>query len=59
MCAAQGLDFLSDPVGRHVAAVHAAIRSAIPHLDEDRALSADIAQATELIRAGVLVGASA
>lgn len=57
MCAAQGLDFLSDPVGPQVAAVHAAVRDAIPHLDEDRALSADIAQATELIRAGVLMDA--
>jgi histidine ammonia-lyase len=58
MCAAQGLDFLSDSVGPHVAAVHAAVRDAIPHLDEDRALSADIAQATELVRAGVLIDAS-
>lgn len=58
MCAAQGLDFLPDPVGPRVAAVHAAIRSAIPHLDEDRALAADIAQATELIRGGSLISAA-
>ena len=57
MCAAQGLDFLPDPVGPRVAAVHGAVRAAIAHLDEDRALAADIAQAAELIRSGSLLSA--
>lgn len=57
MCAAQGLDFLSDPVAPVVAAVHAVVRGAIAHLDEDRALAADIAQAAELIHTGALISA--
>lgn len=58
MCAAQGLDFLTEPVGPRVAAAHAVVRAAIPHLEEDRVVATDIALAVELVRTGALIEAS-
>jgi len=43
LAAAQGIDFLSkDAPGKGTGAVHTAIRSIVPHLDDDRVLSPDI-----------------
>lgn len=44
--------------GRAVAAAHAAIREAIPFLDRDRALDAEVATAVRLVREGVILGAA-
>jgi histidine ammonia-lyase len=56
LCAAQGLDFRAPLMpGEGVAAAHAAIRAAVPHLDEDRPPAPDVAAVLELIRDGTLV----
>jgi histidine ammonia-lyase len=58
MCAAQGLDLrapLSPAAGTRAA--RDAIRARIPHLDEDRDLSVDIAEATALVSSGALLAA--
>lgn len=44
--------------GRAVAAAHAAIRQAIPFLDRDRALDAEVATAVRLVRDGTILGAA-
>ena len=51
LCAAQGLDFRA-PLrpGAGVAAAHAAVRSAVPHLDVDRPPSPDIAAVRGLLK---------
>ena len=59
LCAAQGLDFLR-PLrpGRGVAAAHARLRRAIPHLDGDRFLRPDLETATSgALAEGVLAAA--
>jgi histidine ammonia-lyase len=56
LCAAQGLDFRA-PLrpGAGVAAAHAAVRRIVPHLDDDRPPSPDIAAVRELVHAGDLL----
>lgn len=44
--------------GRAVAAAHAAIRSAIPFLDRDRALDQEVATAVALVRDGTVLAAA-
>lgn len=59
MCAAQGLDLrapLASAPG--TGAARSAIRARIPHLDEDRELSVDIAEATSLVASGGLLAAA-
>jgi histidine ammonia-lyase len=55
MCAAQGLDYRlplrPSPV---IARAHAAIRSAVPHLDEDRIPAPDIETIARLLRSNLL-----
>lgn len=58
LCAAQGIDFLAEPVGSGVAAAHEAIRGLVPHLDEDRALAPDIETVSQLVRSGTLLSAA-
>jgi histidine ammonia-lyase len=56
MCAAQGVDFRSPlKPGRGVAAAHAAVRSRVTRLSEDRVLSGDIAALADLIASGAFV----
>ena len=51
LAAAQGIDFLNaDSPGRGTGAVHAAVRSIVPHLEEDRVLSPDILAISDAIR---------
>lgn len=58
LCAAQALDLRGNiPPGAGVAAAHRAIRAAVPHLDDDRVMSTDIARITALIEDGSLVTA--
>lgn len=58
MCAAQGLDLRAplDPAPGTRAA-RDVIRSRVPHLDEDRDLSVDIAAMTDLVASGALLDA--
>jgi histidine ammonia-lyase len=58
MCAAQGLD-LRAPLrpAPGTRAARDAIRSRVPHLDEDRDLSVDIAETTALVSSGALLDA--
>jgi len=58
LCAAQGIDFLVQDVGSALTAAHAAIRSAVPHVDEDRPPAPDIELAVELVRSGGLLSAA-
>lgn len=58
LCAAQGIDFLADPVGPGLVAAHDAIRAQVPHLDEDRALAPDIEAVSHLVRSGALLSAA-
>ncbi len=56
--AAQALDFRAPlAFGRGTAIAHREIRARVPHLDDDRALSLDIAAARELVASGDLVRA--
>ena len=56
--AAQALDFRAPlSFGRGTAIAHREIRAAVPHLDDDRNLSVDIAAARELVSSGRLVRA--
>lgn len=57
LCAAQGIDFLTEQVAPGVAAAHEAIRAAVPHLDEDRPPAPDIDQVLDLVRSGALLSA--
>jgi histidine ammonia-lyase len=55
LTAAQALDLLKPlRAGKGAEAARAALRRRIPHLDEDRVLATDIAQARELVDAEVL-----
>ena len=59
LCAAQGLDFRAPTrPGRGVARAHAALRSVVPHLDEDRPPAPDIEAVVPLIRDGSLLEAA-
>ena len=57
LCAAQGIDFLTERVAPGVAAAHEAIRAAVGHLDEDRPPAPDIDQVLDLVRSGGLLRA--
>ncbi|MFO7768709.1 MAG: histidine ammonia-lyase [bacterium] len=59
LCAVQAIDFHAplEP-GRGTAAVHRAVRDHIPHLAEDRVLSADIETARGLLADGTLIEAA-
>ncbi len=55
LCAAQGVDFLRPlQPGTGTTRVHAAVRAAIAHLDEDRLLEDDLAAGRRLLHDGVL-----
>ncbi len=60
VCAAQAIDFRA-PIrpAAGTAAVHEAIRSRVPHLDEDRSISAEIETVAGMVRDGSLVAAAA
>ncbi|MCI9510846.1 MAG: histidine ammonia-lyase [Oscillibacter sp.] len=54
--AAQAVDLRGDiRLGKYTQAAYAAIREAIPTMDENRAVSGDLHRAYELIRSGVLL----
>ena len=58
LCAAQALDLFTNlKPGEGTLAAYQAIRGAIPHLDTDRFLAADIAAMRELMRSGAILGA--
>ncbi|MGH2382535.1 MAG: histidine ammonia-lyase [Candidatus Limnocylindria bacterium] len=59
LCAAQGIDFLSDGVASGIAAAHEAIRAVVLHLDEDRSPAPDIEHVIELVHSGSLLDAGA
>lgn len=60
VCAAQAVDLRApDQPGAGTAAVLAAIRDRIPHLNEDRVLSGEIETAADMVRDGTLVAAAA
>ncbi len=51
LCAAQGIDFLAPlKPGKGTASAHKLIRQRVPHLDEDRNVSEDIAKVLELTK---------
>ena len=53
LCAAQGVDYRAPlTAGRGVARAHRAVRSIVPRLDDDRALSGDIELIAEALAAG-------
>ena len=54
LCACQALDFRPGRPGVGSAALHALIRERIPHLDEERSVSAEIDAVRNLISAGVI-----
>lgn len=59
LCAAQGLDFhapLTTSPALH--RVHALLRERVPHLDEDRVIHTDLADARELIVSGAVLRAA-
>ena len=59
LCAAQGLDFrLPLRPGPGLAAAHAAVRSAVPHLAADRPPAPDIGRVRELLASGALLAAA-
>jgi len=59
LAATQGIDFLGpDRAGNGVRAVHAVVRSLVPHLEEDRVLSPDIAAIRDAIHDFVIVDAA-
>jgi len=58
MCAAQALDlFTNMQPGAGTQAAYAVIRKVVPHLEDDRILSKDVAQIVDLIRSGVILDA--
>jgi histidine ammonia-lyase len=58
LLAAQALDFRAPlHYGRGTSIAHRAVRAIVPHLDDDRILSLDIAAARELVASGALVRA--
>ncbi|MCL2200711.1 MAG: histidine ammonia-lyase [Oscillospiraceae bacterium] len=58
LAAAQGIDFLEEKPGIGTDAVHAAVRSLVTHLDEDRVLHPDIIAVQKAIRNGFLLAAA-
>ena len=55
-CAAQGMDYYEDlDPGVGTAAAYETVRNAVPHLDDDRPVDADVAAVTDLICDGTLV----
>lgn len=52
LSACQGIDFGMGDLGVGTSAAYHEIRSALPHLDEDRVLSRDFATALDLVRSG-------
>ena len=54
LCACQALDFRPGNPGAGSAALHALIRERIPHLDEERSVSAEIDAVGRLISTGVI-----
>ncbi|MCL2226206.1 MAG: histidine ammonia-lyase [Oscillospiraceae bacterium] len=59
LAAAQGIDFLKPATpGRGTEAVHAAVRSLVPHLEEDRVLHPDIIVIRDAIRNETILGAA-
>jgi histidine ammonia-lyase len=59
VCAAQAIDFRRpDQPAAGTAAVHAAIREVVPHLDADRMLSGEIETVADMVRDGTLVAAA-
>jgi histidine ammonia-lyase len=55
LCACEGIDYRRPlHTGPRLEAVHALVRSLIPHLDEDRVMSPDIQASTDLIRSGAV-----
>jgi histidine ammonia-lyase len=54
LCAAQGIDFLK-PLTPGVGSGkgHAAVRAVVPHLEEDRNVSEDIAKVKEIVKVGI------
>ena len=57
-CAAQALDlFTNMQPGAGTQAAYAVIRKVVPHLEDDRILSKDVAQIVGLIRSGVILDA--
>jgi histidine ammonia-lyase len=58
LCAAQALDLRGNlPPGAGVAAAHRALRAQVPHLEQDRLMSADIARANAMLEDGSLLAA--
>jgi histidine ammonia-lyase len=59
LCAAQGLDFRA-PMrpGAGLARAHAALRTRVPHLVDDRSPAPDLAAARELVHSGDLLAAA-
>jgi histidine ammonia-lyase len=58
MCAAQALDlFTNMQPGAGTQAAYAVIREVVPHLENDRILSKDVAQIVGLIRSGAILDA--
>ncbi len=59
LCAAQALEFRKTAAwGRGTAAAHAAVRTAVPALNDDRVLAPDLAEAAALVREGRVVQAA-
>ncbi|MDV3457705.1 histidine ammonia-lyase [Sphingomonas sp. HF-S4] len=55
LAAAQGYDFHAPVTSSEaIRAVHAEVRAAVPHLDDDRYFHPDIAAATQIVRSGRL-----
>jgi histidine ammonia-lyase len=58
LLAAQALDFRAPlSYGRGTSIAHRAVRETVPHLDDDRILSVDIAAVRKLMASGALVRA--
>src|SRR5437763_1980136 len=56
LCAAQALDFLAPlKTSKRGQVVHAAIRAAVPTMEQDRSLANDFIRVAELIRSGALI----
>ncbi|MGH7904264.1 MAG: HAL/PAL/TAL family ammonia-lyase, partial [Candidatus Dormibacteraceae bacterium] len=56
LLAAQALDLRGGRPGARTAAAQVVIRSAVPHLDADRVVAADIEAVTSMVRSGDLTG---
>jgi histidine ammonia-lyase len=59
LCAVQGVDFHAplEP-GKGSGAAHRLLRSVVPHLEDDRVLAPELAQARDLIASGRVVEAA-